>query len=48
MYIAQMEHFIDCVKKNISSTSGFGEGKSGLRMALNIKKSVSTNQFIKR
>jgi len=48
MYIAQMEYFIQCVQDKTISTSSFGAGKTALNIALNVKKSVVSNEFIKR
>jgi len=48
MYIAQMEYFIQCVQDKTISTSSFGEGKTALNIALNLKKSAVSNEFIKR
>jgi len=48
MYMAQMEYFIQCVQDKTISTSSFGTGRTALNIALNVKKSVVSNEFIKR
>jgi len=48
MYVAQMEYFCSCIQGNNQSISGFKEGMSALKIAQNIKQSISTQQFVKR
>jgi len=46
MYISQMKHFCECIKEKKQSTSNFRAGVNALEIVQDIKKSISTHQFV--